>query len=557
MESHPLHTFGQWGDMDDSEILWEKISYAGFLEQRPNILPPYPLDHPRTRRLQAWVDAFHEQILAMNPKMMAPRPQVMLVKDPTVNAYVSGINVCLDVGVVFVGNEQGKALDEGRLRIANAGKYADVSTSPQPCLSKSVDETFLRSVLELQMGDNAKCASRLISTTHGKKEFRLDLGCVDENLRQALGGVKSVGAIQYNAIGNTFVVNDGFFSFKEEEVVSVLAHELGHYYRAHGLTTTRKYNFFYELDRYHNLGIRPVPLSEENYLATLGKEVADQIPKYLTYYGVQNQKLHSIVFQAVRTVPYYFAHLCGEESCAADCAKLTSYFTDADQNKLSELIGAFPAHGPLPDKSESQRFYQEFEVKAFACFDKVSLKPESHVAIHAFLKQWPLRDLDSVVPLDRLKTATELFATISELAPGLTKQQNEVVIETFAKADKNKLGFYTTEQEADELSLELISRLGISAHFAIEAFIRTLGESEKVSQNSFRFPGELDYATCKRDYDGGFVDFVPISDYADNHHSSCFRAYNVFREATVHRAEIEQLPKVVGISPDQQLWDSL
>jgi hypothetical protein len=100
--------------------------------------------------------------------------------------------------------------------------------------------------------------------------------------------------------------------------------------------------------------------------------------------------------------------------------------------------------------------------------------------------------------------------------------------------NEKRLGYYTYEQEADELALEFLSELGIPTQIGSEAMLRLLKQSQPNG------PLELDYAQCTALKEKNWVDpnsksiYVPIGNLADPHHSLCYRAYNLDRERKTH-----------------------
>ena len=108
-----------------------------------------------------------------------------------------------------------------------------------------------------------------------------------------------------------------------------------------------------------------------------------------------------------------------------------------------------------------------------------------------------------------------------------------------------RLGFYTVEQEADEVSIEKTAEVGVDpkdypidylaihqAFYAERAQMR--GELEMVR-------GALPSETCAKFLKAGFktergnFQYIPVADYVDVHHASCFRAFNAYREVEQHK----------------------
>ena len=143
----------------------------------------------------------------------------------------------------------------------------------------------------------------------------------------------------------------------------------------------------------------------------------------------------------------------------------------------------------------------------------------------------------ALMPLDaqtNLAVSFEQFtAKIRKIEADQTARQN-VLNDELLKANVN---YYSTEQEADELSAEWLSRLGIDPASMITAMLEFLKLDEKTHPLAH---GEFQAARCEalyknqwRDENGNPV-FVPVANWNDPHHSSCFRAFNISREIDIH-----------------------
>ncbi|MEN9810209.1 MAG: hypothetical protein RLZZ488_1776 [Pseudomonadota bacterium] len=100
--------------------------------------------------------------------------------------------------------------------------------------------------------------------------------------------------------------------------------------------------------------------------------------------------------------------------------------------------------------------------------------------------------------------------------------------------NEKRLGYYTYEQEADELALEFLADLGIPTGIGSEAIMQMLKQTKKVG------PSELNYESCSELRKNKWLTadkksvYVPIGNLADPHHSLCYRAYNLDRERDAH-----------------------
>ncbi len=112
--------------------------------------------------------------------------------------------------------------------------------------------------------------------------------------------------------------------------------------------------------------------------------------------------------------------------------------------------------------------------------------------------------------------------------------QEEKWAELTQVMNEKRLGYYTYEQEADELALEFLSDLGMPTGIGSEAIMQMLKQTKKVG------PSELDYEACSELRKNKWLSadkksaYVPIGNLADPHHSLCYRAYNLDRERDAH-----------------------
>lgn len=109
----------------------------------------------------------------------------------------------------------------------------------------------------------------------------------------------------------------------------------------------------------------------------------------------------------------------------------------------------------------------------------------------------------------------------------------------------NRLGFYTTEQEADELGMENLMNIG---------FPPTLIQDKQLHAMQGAGAASDEYAKCIamraadwKDAQGNPLD-VDVGSLADEHHDNCFRVFNADREMAIHHYVVTA-PKPVPPGP--------
>jgi hypothetical protein len=210
-------------------------------------------------------------------------------------------------------------------------------------------------------------------------------------------------------------------------------------------------------------------------------------------------------------------------------------------------IYPFP-FGPLPATAAARTLYNEFEEALRTCSQKVDIDIRT------------LRYRDDDLELEKgtfetiagnSKTLVDLLPKLNPLWPAAIKKRNQISDEAYKTAQSERLGYYTDEQEADEVALELGAHVGISLDDAMEMFFFSLKQWNDPN------PMALNAEQCQAAYKNGFRDFIPIGDYQDSHHDTCFRAYNVYRESLAHKSDLASVQRDACMAPDEQLWKKL
>jgi hypothetical protein len=561
--SQPMHDFSTVLAEGIPTALWQAVTIEELRQQRFHEEQIYPATHPRVKRLEAWLEELHEKAAALaKDGRTVPKPQIVVVRDAVPGAYVMSLDACMDVNVSFSQGSSASrvsaAAEPGSLRVEGAKSVRAERYTSDRCLKRSLDAAQLSAVLQYAFGKMSACTQLQEQDADRPPVLDIDVGCLDEAQQEKLSGMSSASQFIYQIVPNVVVINDKMFEFAEEEVVSILAHELGHYYRLHSVADKNLYSYFYHLDARHNLGMKPRPLSKSDALSVLGHDVVSNASYYLDFAKVPGQRLHTYLFRLFQDgAAYELTRLCEEDDseCSKNCWALQSHMNILS-SKESALLGMFP-FAALPDREESKAYYRDYESKGLACFNQVKVKAAGMKELLNILGAGGLRNMPDEKILARYAHLGALLEGMKGTFDELIAAQNKDVSLLIHKANNQQLGYYTDEQEADEIGLELTARVGIDPQYSIDAFLKFL----KISESEFGLrptvPGTLNYEKCAASMKQGFPDFVPIADYQDIHHSTCFRAYNLYRETMAHHKELSSLPVATGIRPDDGLWRGL
>jgi hypothetical protein len=214
-------------------------------------------------------------------------------------------------------------------------------------------------------------------------------------------------------------------------------------------------------------------------------------------------------------------------TCATSCGSLVS-FLKSRQTTLA--LGGFPE---TDLSSAGVEAVKEYDRLLFECAKTVNYKEFgfegllSRALPPSFLSKFEER---SIAP----RTLDEELRQISLRIDQFDSEFAKVIQE----ANEQRLGYYTTEQEADEFAVDWIAAIGIDPVESVRQMM-TLGEF--VSSRRATKRDELPFAECKAQYlrgwktESGANSWIPVGRWNDKHHSLCYRAWNLQREIAGHR----------------------
>lgn len=364
----------------------------------------------RTVRAQYWLDKIDTMLRSSHPELKnIPKPEAVVLNSGKINAFVASAPICIEVGLSSEASE-GSDLKAVAFR-RNSLKIEEFRGE---CIDSKMDEKNQQEYLtwwsQAFKGCDLKIADKVASVGVGCNKY---FG--DKPIKSASKIVIFQTSSKVGFFAGTFA------KMSEGQFVSVITHELGHYYKSHVSAPSTDYNFFYKMGA-TNTPSRP---KADESLREFGEQVL----------------------------------------------------------KISKE-----------------------RIPAGSDFDAIDLAARARI------------------------------------------------ISTMNKAMDMNLAHYTVEQEADELALEWMSKVGVDASYGIEAqlVLSGMAGSSKAS-----IPGWLDSTGCKAAYEKGWKDaqgdalMIAVADW-EIHHSPCFRAFNMDREIKAHKYPSSVKP-FVGPAP---AWDT-
>lgn len=550
------HEQGAWDSLSDFEYYRYMLPLLGM--GRSQILPS---DHDLAKRAQAWLDLFHDNLKANYPQEARgiPRPMARVLDINQPNAFVGKVVGCYSGPTSIEGAEEkpdGYAafldFSGGELAVLNQSEYYSELAS-LPCkpltdladavaLAKSFNQFYGPDSCEMKVGASADAIARM--------QFVGDCGASAQ-----------VTKLYFMRVADQVHFFSGAFTgFSQEQFASVVAHELGHYYRAHGLEPASTFNYFYtQGDENH-----PEKPAQEHRLDSLIPRIRMStlmIDNFSRLRDVAGQTLHSSLYFAGASL---VQEACNSQDCPASCTVIKSNLADA---QYMRGLGAFP----FSDISRTKlKEYQDHEAQVMACLNDIEFtdreKAVTLLSKAVLAPSFPKFLVNGVHPAidDAIYELTSFLQTFLKIYSGRhggaiddihtmggllsyfdqgLKKMEGFAINLYDQVYEKKLGFYTEEQEADEISLEWMADVGVEPRHAVETYLAFTKYTSSIGTGSpFR---DLEWDTCsflfnnKWQDDNGEPRIVALGNLLDTHHGSCYRAFNTSREIKAHAYELK------------------
>jgi len=287
------------------------------------------------------------------------------------------------------------------------------------------------------------------------------------------------------------------------------------------------------------VGHKPIP---DASLEATGREAA-KFSNIARYERFPTQKIRSELFSFARLkfLPRLKTACVAGSKCATQCEGWFQLMNDADFKTNTK---GFPMH---PIGAAGIKAYAEFESTLLTCAKGTeisALEPASQVAIRKAFEDLVLQsrksmDVSSIPPFANLAEGIEAVGVLFEA-------RDKAAVAARHAAALAGLGFYTTEQEADELSAEWLALIGVDPKASLAGQLFTGRDIEKHGGNVLTT--EISMDECASLLASGWKDasvthrYVQIGSFSDPHHGACYRIYNLDRELRAHKYAVGPAP---------------
>lgn len=542
----------QWRAAD--EETYRKAIGAMTLGDDQPLAPPLAPDHVLNQRLQVWSDVIDSTLRQRYPDALqdVPKPVTRVLPQSGYNAFEMRNPTCFKVSVVF----EGVAGTERDATAVYGGDAWGFASGPDNACDNSpvTDPARVQEAVAFHNRNFPRCPLRW-------EGGRIVVSAQCPRPADARP-VSGAGAFLINSSSNYISFLAGFYELfeHEEELVGVLAHELGHYYHAHGI---KEMKFIYRHDDANPAAALPSPVPEL-------QPFADQLARLSVipvYERIEGQEFHTALFRmlAMFADDYILQSTSPESLANPACQEYRAFLSENAQGGYDEVqqrwlqYGKFDSMPDGPISAEQKSLYLKLESLFKPCAALVRFDGGRNAELRQYLEdalggfidasfhfQGPGQEppMDGRIPADA-KDLLQVARIFSERVEGAYRLWNDLN----ARVASERLGFYTNEQEADDLATEWLADIGVSPGFWKDTWLHYLEKTSASSSPIDQFSAARCRELAARDFqEGGKEVFVPVGLWNDTHHSHCYRVFNITREVRAHATRVRdvELPALPG-----------
>jgi hypothetical protein len=283
-----------------------------------------------------------------------------------------------------------------------------------------------------------------------------------------------------------------FYSDKNE-LKAIIAHELVHYYYAHGVTEV---GYFYDLKEDTEAGRPIMDLALDHLGRTVKLIVGAPLPREKFAGAQYYNHVRELGLSLVRN------NVCDNgKSCSKDCSETLALLGEDKILEAESALIRCAQHVPILNDQDNLEMLKK----------KKQSIPRSSIT------------MDLKVTYEYMNTCIGKFDVpdnFGKFLSSLNKAYSSPICDqatALKEATKKSLGYYTAEQEADDVALKIIKLSGLSHEVMVKALKKLAA-----------LDGD---PNCKKWQAAQKGHAIPVlGDYSDPHHETCFRVQNLERE---------------------------
>ncbi len=550
-ESQVKHAMDEPVALADT-IQWSTITFEEFRKEvmGPESMmleKPLPATAAQSKRVKAIVEAFDARLRRFFPEQMAkvPIPATAVVEYDEPNAFVPSRTLCFKIPASIEGATADSASVPWFRFEPNMNRVVGLDVGV-PCQGKDMgsDTATLQEYIAVIQAQELRYGKGVIdchiSWTGKEVLFR------GEECQPPGGGVGRAQAVSVPTSAALVVVTTALFNLlSENELKFVLAHELGHYYRAHVSAVESRAFYFYERQAPNQAG-RP-PRTENPDLMNLATRILD-LASVPSRPAVPGELLARFLFGHLNALLMEpeglpLSVLLRESTDSKVKAIWSSVGLDPEMRRACPEYRYRMAMGlPMADAAHERCYLadqKQLLAKADATRLPVTVSTENYGTRTLTAELiYSAVNVPIVAALSAREWALQHPETVGDVLRFISKRM-VALSDEFRVREKEalskRLGFYTIEQEADEWALEQMASFGIPLDTSVQALLKPALYAEKLGMIDPR--DSVTPSMCKAAYEQNWKTMpeVPIGLWHDTHHSTCFRVYNLTQEMGAHR----------------------
>lgn len=497
-------------------------------------------NHPLEQRADFWVKRIHAEmarIVQTKGGHVPPQPQALVFHSPAPNAFVTAVHYCFK-GIPMVREDGISGRKQVGINLVDRGFH--LAPDVTDCVE---DNPYKERVGDIVAWMNERAPGCQMKLDGGKIIVNRTCQPIYEGLIEA-----EVTGFAISAYAPFVGISSALFSDEkleppfdtaqpEERFVATLAHELAHYYRGHHTQFGDDFDYWY-LRKFPSSNEKPQPLADPQAKALVQK-ILDA--RRGTLPQIPGMRMSPTMFVFLRTLflssfrsEYERTRRNGTvPAYPVSCGQAWDWVFPHDGMMLSEAVLRYPHGGGFSDDPTTIEEFKAAENAFSACARDVAISGNSRdgsaVGLYGINSS-----LQYNYHVDYRVPDTAIGSRLESVLPGIESallNAGEEFRANVRAAAQMGLGFYTQEEEADSIAVEVLAALGLKPEAAPEMFFQ-LGSYDEKNRGGHDQNTDVSMKECTQMRGTGWTTrpFPGFSLW----HNNCYRIFNLDQEILAH-----------------------